>query len=50
MKKALIVALAGATLVSLTACGIGKDPLRPTAAGAATAPSSSVPRISPKAS
>ncbi|MEN0138380.1 MAG: glycine betaine ABC transporter substrate-binding protein [Rhodococcus sp. (in: high G+C Gram-positive bacteria)] len=27
MKKALIVALAGATLVSLTACGIGKDPL-----------------------
>ncbi|MDF3312459.1 glycine/betaine ABC transporter substrate-binding protein [Rhodococcus sp. ACS1] len=27
MKKALIVALAGATLMSLTACGIGKDPL-----------------------
>ena len=27
MKKALIVALAGATLVSLTACGLGKDPL-----------------------
>lgn len=27
MKKALIVALTGATLMSLTACGIGKDPL-----------------------
>jgi osmoprotectant transport system substrate-binding protein len=27
MKKALIVALTGATLMSLTACGIGRDPL-----------------------